>query len=58
MGGGVGSMADARGAALGNLYNIYAARQAGTAGPPGGFLDWINRRIRGESTPMPTYAAT
>jgi hypothetical protein len=45
MGGGVGMGATARERAVGNMYDIYAARQAGTGDPQGGFIDWINRRL-------------
>jgi hypothetical protein len=45
MGGGVGMGATARERAIGNMYDIYAARQAGTGGPQGGFIDWVNRRL-------------
>jgi hypothetical protein len=45
MGGGVGMGATARERAVSSMYDIYAARQAGTGGPQGGFIDWVNRRL-------------
>ena len=44
LGGGVGMGANARARALGNIYDLYAARQAATGGSPGGFLNWIASR--------------
>jgi len=61
MGGGIGMGAMARQRALGNLYDVYAARQAGAGDPQGGFLDWINRRMNLSApatttqTPPPNY---
>ena len=40
MGGGVGIGAQARQAALGNLYDLYSARAAATGTSPGTFLRW------------------
>jgi hypothetical protein len=45
MGGGIGMGAMARQRALGNLYDVYAARQAGAGDPQGGFINWINDRM-------------
>lgn len=45
MGGGVGMGATARERAVGNMYDIYAARQEGRGKPIGGFIDWINKRL-------------
>ena len=62
MGGGVGMGAMARQRALGNLYDVYAARQAGAGDPQGGFINWINQRMNLASppvttqTPPPNYA--
>ena len=47
MGGGIGYGAQARQAALGNMYDIYAARQAGEGAVPGTFLNWLNTRLSG-----------
>jgi hypothetical protein len=41
MGGGVGYGAQARQGALGNLYDLYAARAAGVGRPAGGFLGYL-----------------
>jgi hypothetical protein len=50
MGGGIGYGAQARQAALGNMYDIYSARQAGEGKVAGTFLDWLNTRMRGPRT--------
>ena len=42
MGGGVGYMANARQRALGNLYDLYAARAVGAGKSPGTFLSYLN----------------
>jgi len=61
MGGGIGMGAMARQRALGNLYDVYAARQAGAGDPQGGFLNWINSRMNLSApatttqTPPPNY---
>ena len=47
MGGGIGYGAQARQAALGNMYDIYGARQAGEGAVPGTFLNWLNTRMQG-----------
>jgi len=47
MGGGIGYGAQARQAALGNMYDIYGAREAGKGKVAGTFLDWLNTRMRG-----------
>jgi len=47
MGGGIGYGAQARQAALGNMYDIYGARQAGEGKVAGTFLDWLNTRMQG-----------
>jgi hypothetical protein len=41
MGGGVGYGAQAQQRALGNLYDLYAARAAGAGAPAGGFLGYL-----------------
>lgn len=62
MGGGIGMGAMARQRALGNLYDVYAARQAGAGDPQGGFINWINDRMNlasppvGTPPPPPNYA--
>ena len=50
MGGGIGYGAQARQAALGNMYDIYGAREAGKGKVAGTFLDWLNTRMRGPQT--------
>lgn len=45
MGGGIGMGAQARERALGNLYDLYAARAAGAGTPAGGFLSWLSPRL-------------
>lgn len=45
MGGGIGMGAQARQRALGNLYDLYAARAVGRGDPQGGFLNWISGRL-------------
>jgi len=47
MGGGIGYGAQARQAALGNMYDIYGAREAGKGKVAGTFLDWLNTRMQG-----------
>ena len=44
MGGGTGYGAQARQSAIGNLYDLYAARAAGAGASPGGFLSWFGQR--------------
>ena len=50
MGGGIGYGAQARQAALGNMYDIYGAREAGKGKVAGTFLNWLNTRMRGPQT--------
>ena len=50
MGGGVGVGAQARQAALGNLYDLYAARAAATGTSPGTFLSWLSGKVGTPST--------
>ena len=45
MGGGVGIGAQARQAALGNLYDLYSARAAATGTSPGTFLRWLSGKV-------------
>jgi hypothetical protein len=45
LGGGVGYGAQARQAALGNLYDLYAARAAAAGTPVGGFLGYLGGRL-------------
>ena len=45
MGGGAGYGAQARNAAVGNLYDLYAARSAAAGQSPGGFLNWMGQRF-------------
>ena len=47
MGGGIGYGAQAQQAALGNMYDVYSARQAGTGDVSGTFLNWLNTRMGG-----------
>jgi len=47
MGGGIGYGAQARQAALGNMYDIYGAREAGKGKVAGTFLNWLNTRMQG-----------
>jgi hypothetical protein len=45
MGGGIGYGAQAQQAALGNMYDVYAAKQAGQGDVSGTFLSWLNSRM-------------
>jgi len=47
MGGGIGYGAQAQQAALGNMYDVYAARQAAEGNVSGTFLNWLNTRLSG-----------
>ena len=50
LGGGVGLGAQARQAALGNLYDLYAARAEATGTSPGTFLSWLSGKVGTPST--------
>ena len=45
MGGGIGYGAQAQQAALGNMYDVYGARQAAEGNVSGTFLNWLNTRM-------------
>ena len=58
MGGGVGIGAQARQAALGNLYDLYAARAEATGTSPGTFLSWLSGKVgRQEPSAAPSAEA-
>ena len=58
LGGGVGLGAQARQAALGNLYDLYAARAEATGTSPGTFLSWLSGKVgRQEPSAAPSAEA-
>lgn len=50
MGGGIGYGAQAQQAALGNMYDVYAAKQAAGGNVSGTFLNWLNNRMNSPVT--------